>query len=358
MELEFSNGNIMGVMDNYPNGQSSLIWSAKSQSVFNSHGMNGAWGDNPTAPDTMLTFGTSFSINSWKGSGELFRIRVHPSDTGSIRFDTLTSWLTPELRFVEVYDPGGEVQGVPTVRSVIHVPPQPGTVRFRISTSSGTDTLYYGVPGTIYFDVDAMGNELAGLVYVLDWEFSNGNIIGPISESSGTINFSPQATSAFESIAVNPVFGHGTNPDTTLMGLTSFDTEFYSGSGWVWSVTFNPTDTGTIDVDTMFLITGDVTDALDGNGSSLPWDFIPGRVVVVPCPFDMMGDVNADDVITSADVIYQINFQFKGGPAPLPERSVGDVNCSGDFSAADIIRLVNFVFKSGAPPCACIVRRI
>ncbi len=63
------------------------------------------------------------------------------------------------------------------------------------------------------------------------------------------------------------------------------------------------------------------------------------------------GDVNASGQITSADVIYMVNFTFKSGPEPLPIAESGDVNCDHTLTSADIIRLVNYVFKSGAEPC-------
>jgi hypothetical protein len=71
-----------------------------------------------------------------------------------------------------------------------------------------------------------------------------------------------------------------------------------------------------------------------------------------------MGDVNQDQVLSSADIIYSVNYTFKSGPDPLPGRSVGDVNCSGGVSGADIIWMVNHIFKGGPEPCPCIVQRI
>lgn len=65
----------------------------------------------------------------------------------------------------------------------------------------------------------------------------------------------------------------------------------------------------------------------------------------------LCGDVNADGVHTSADVIQLVNHLFKGGPPPLPVPSAGDVNRSGSLTSADVISLVNYVFKSGTPPC-------
>jgi hypothetical protein len=63
------------------------------------------------------------------------------------------------------------------------------------------------------------------------------------------------------------------------------------------------------------------------------------------------GDPNMDGAITSSDVIYMVNYTFKGGPSPLPVLAAGDVNCDGAITSADIISLVNYVFKGGTPPC-------
>jgi hypothetical protein len=62
------------------------------------------------------------------------------------------------------------------------------------------------------------------------------------------------------------------------------------------------------------------------------------------------GDTNGDGTITSADIIYLVNFVFKGGPAPLGTDS-GDTNCDGHISSADVIILVNYTFKGGLKPC-------
>jgi hypothetical protein len=61
------------------------------------------------------------------------------------------------------------------------------------------------------------------------------------------------------------------------------------------------------------------------------------------------GDANADGVINSADVVYLINYLFKGGPAPVP-LVAGDVNCDGIINSADVVYLINYLFKGGPPP--------
>jgi len=72
---------------------------------------------------------------------------------------------------------------------------------------------------------------------------------------------------------------------------------------------------------------------------------------VVACPVELTGDVNVDAVVTSADIIYLVNYVFKGGSMPQPCEAGGDVNCDASVTSADIIYLVGFVFKGGPAPC-------
>ncbi len=62
------------------------------------------------------------------------------------------------------------------------------------------------------------------------------------------------------------------------------------------------------------------------------------------------GDVNANSLVNLGDIVYLVNFIFKGGPAPSPICR-GDANGSGGaLSLPDVIYLVNFVFKGAAAP--------
>ncbi len=65
----------------------------------------------------------------------------------------------------------------------------------------------------------------------------------------------------------------------------------------------------------------------------------------------MTGDANADRQINVSDVIYLINYLFKGGPAPVPMEA-GDANCDTQKNVSDVIYLINYLFKGGpAPGC-------
>jgi hypothetical protein len=63
----------------------------------------------------------------------------------------------------------------------------------------------------------------------------------------------------------------------------------------------------------------------------------------------MRGDANGDYNINVSDVVYVINYLFKGGPAPVP-LTVADLNCDEGISVSDVIYLINYLFKGGPPP--------
>jgi hypothetical protein len=104
------------------------------------------------------------------------------------------------------------------------------------------------------------------------------------------------------------------------------------------------------------------------NETSNKWEFIGGTVdttgseVVSPihslgiyAAFTtalLRGDVNSDRKLTVSDVVYLINYLFKGGPAPVAGLLIGDVNCDGRASVADVVYLINYLFKGGPKP-AC-----
>jgi hypothetical protein len=67
--------------------------------------------------------------------------------------------------------------------------------------------------------------------------------------------------------------------------------------------------------------------------------------IVIP----VSGDVNSDGKVSIADVVYLINYLFKGGPAPEPLWK-GDTNGDCKVSAADVVYLINYLMKGGPAP--------
>lgn len=66
-----------------------------------------------------------------------------------------------------------------------------------------------------------------------------------------------------------------------------------------------------------------------------------------------IGDPTWDGIIDVADVLYLLNYLYKGGPAPDPAE-IGDVTCDGTVDLDDVIFLLNYLYKGGpAPPPSC-----
>ena len=87
----------------------------------------------------------------------------------------------------------------------------------------------------------------------------------------------------------------------------------------------------------------------------------PGQVdtVVYNVPEYLHGDANRDGQKSVSDVVFLINYLFKGGPAPDPA-NLGDVNfCKqnppvepGQPTVADVVYMINYLFKGGKAPCS------
>ncbi len=72
-------------------------------------------------------------------------------------------------------------------------------------------------------------------------------------------------------------------------------------------------------------------------------------------PWDYRGDINipnGDGVVDIGDVVFLINFLYKGGNPPVPFIE-GDVNCDGVIDLGDIVFLINYLFKNGDVPRCC-----
>ncbi len=61
------------------------------------------------------------------------------------------------------------------------------------------------------------------------------------------------------------------------------------------------------------------------------------------------GDANTDGKVSVSDVVYLINFLFKGGTAPQAFWN-GEANGDGKISVSDVVYLINFLFKGGSGP--------
>jgi hypothetical protein len=62
----------------------------------------------------------------------------------------------------------------------------------------------------------------------------------------------------------------------------------------------------------------------------------------------MAGNANRDNKVSVSDVVYLINYLFKGGPEPLIAYS--DANGDKKISVSDVVYLINYLFKGGSAP--------
>jgi hypothetical protein len=91
------------------------------------------------------------------------------------------------------------------------------------------------------------------------------------------------------------------------------------------------------------------------------WGNLPGWILIGSddsCLYAfgpaVLGDVNDDDIITVADVVYLVGWLFKSLMPPQCEPIVccADADCSGVPNIADAVYLINYLFRSGPHPCA------
>lgn len=73
----------------------------------------------------------------------------------------------------------------------------------------------------------------------------------------------------------------------------------------------------------------------------------PLSIVIYTC-----GDVNSDGIIDLGDVVFLINYLFKGGNPPDPV-CVGDVTADDVVDVGDVVHLINYLFKGGPEPGYC-----
>jgi photosystem II stability/assembly factor-like uncharacterized protein len=81
-----------------------------------------------------------------------------------------------------------------------------------------------------------------------------------------------------------------------------------------------------------------------------PWMAAPAGGPVVRT-IGKSGDANLDGQVTVSDVVFIVNYLFKGGSAPNPLEAA-DVNCDGKETVSDVVYLINYLFKGGPHP-AC-----
>jgi hypothetical protein len=148
----------------------------------------------------------------------------------------------------------------------------------------------------------------------------------------GKVNLSDQPPDASGSIIrIEELARYDT---TTPTGSFLFDNV---GSGYYL---FHITHTGYSTLDTVALATG---------SSNLQFNLSAESYV--------RGDANRDSLIDVGDVIYLINYLFRGGFPPLPYFS-GDANHDTEVNTGDVVYLINYLFRGGPSPAIYLKKAI
>lgn len=104
-----------------------------------------------------------------------------------------------------------------------------------------------------------------------------------------------------------------------------------------------------------FLVSPGFSHLSDNMGAPVPFRFILGEQGQLDAWWSVAGDANNDSTVSSADIVFLINYLFKQGPIPcIPEAGDLDSNCS--INSADIVLMINYLYKEGPPPrrgCFC-----
>lgn len=224
-------------------------------------------------------------------------------------------------------------------------------VIFSVNTHRGNDTLYVGERAFISFDVDGQGAQIQGLVFPLEFSFGAGSLMGAMPDDVA-LDFDLNFQGGFGGPQVDPVL-HGTDPDTLLVGMTPWGGPWItSGPQWAIRAYFQPKAPGQIVTDSIFLPPANTLAALNPFGQIFEIEWHSPAITVLPCP-NILGDVNQNGQVTSADIILFVNCVFLCDPGPHDIWDLGDVNCNGVATVADVIHMVNYVFKSMPLPFCC-----
>lgn len=73
---------------------------------------------------------------------------------------------------------------------------------------------------------------------------------------------------------------------------------------------------------------------------------IPAHLTIAP----ICGDLDLSQAVDILDIVYFIDYKFKGGPGPQYFETA-DVNMDGSLDILDIIYLIDYKFKDGPEPC-------
>jgi CubicO group peptidase (beta-lactamase class C family) len=123
----------------------------------------------------------------------------------------------------------------------------------------------------------------------------------------------------------------------------------YTGGRWVWRHGGGDAGVATLasccfdENSAVVVLTNGESHSATGLITNILFDYAASYSLVV-------GDANGDGVTDPGDVVFLINYLFRGGSAPVPYEA-GDCNCDEVVNADDVVYLISYLFRGGPPPC-------
>ena len=145
---------------------------------------------------------------------------------------------------------------------------------------------------------------------------------------------------------------NGISPDTIQVGGISMLSSLAAGPlEHMISLHFEPQlpdgEKRTICIDSAFIPPSGDFVFVDYDGDALYPEVTGARCWVVA---PQCGDASGDGRFNVGDIVFIINYVFKGGPPPDP-LDAGDENCDGEVNVGDAVYLVNYIFRNWPGPC-------
>jgi hypothetical protein len=132
----------------------------------------------------------------------------------------------------------------------------------------------------------------------------------------------------------------GLIPVDWTVSRSAIGVDAISGDGWSFDW-----EAPSLSQDSLYFVHAVATDQDGKQGSA-------SVLVQYDCTVNgIIGDVNHDGEVNSADIVYLGNYLYLNGPPPPGDYTAADINCDQSLDLADLIYLYNYLFNGGPVPC-------